>query len=67
MELVTMVYYRVEEGDTFESIAKKFFGERNRFSIFTGVSKLISLNTDFMEGGPRSKDVIFTGELIRIK
>lgn len=66
MELVTMIYYRVEEGDSFEGIAKKFFGVKSNY-LYTGLSKLLSLNPEFIEGGSRNKDVIFTGELIRIK
>lgn len=68
MELVVMVYYKVENGDTFTGIAEKFFSHKDREpAVFAGLSKLISLNTEFMEGGSRDRDIIYVGELIRIK
>lgn len=64
MELVAMIYYRVEPFDTFEGIAKKFFPKNNTNEA---VSKLLSLNTEFMQAGSRNMDVIYQGELIRIQ
>lgn len=58
MELVMMLFYRVQDGDTFEAIANKFNMKRG---------KLASLNTEFMEGGTRSIDIICVGELLRIQ
>jgi hypothetical protein len=58
MELVIKVFYRVQEGDTLLGIARLFNMK---------LGKLISMNTDFMEGGTRDMDKLIIGELICIK